>query len=45
MHVPYRDSKLTFVLKNCLGGNSKTFMIATISEVASPETLNTLLFA
>jgi hypothetical protein len=31
-HIPYRDSKLTFILRDCLGGNSKTFMIATISE-------------
>ena len=31
-HIPYRDSKLTFVLKDSLGGNSKTYMIANVSE-------------
>ena len=30
--VPYRDSVLTWLLKNNLGGNSKTVMIATISQ-------------
>lgn len=46
-HVHYRDSKLTFLLKDSLGGNSKTFMIATISpaEDSSYETLSTLKFA
>jgi hypothetical protein len=29
--VPYRDSKLTFILKNALGGNSRTAMICAIS--------------
>lgn len=42
IHVPYRDSKLTYVLRDCLGGNSKTYMIATISELVTNETLNTL---
>ncbi|RLN67563.1 hypothetical protein BBJ29_006148 [Phytophthora kernoviae] len=46
-HVHYRDSKLTFLLKDSLGGNSKTFMVATISpaEDSSFETLSTLKFA
>uniref|UniRef100_K3WTM0 Kinesin-like protein n=1 Tax=Globisporangium ultimum (strain ATCC 200006 / CBS 805.95 / DAOM BR144) TaxID=431595 RepID=K3WTM0_GLOUD len=46
-HVHYRDSKLTFLLKDSLGGNSKTFMIATVSpaEDSSYETLSTLKFA
>ncbi|TMW65032.1 hypothetical protein Poli38472_009199 [Pythium oligandrum] len=46
-HVHYRDSKLTFLLKDSLGGNSKTFMIATVSpaEDSSHETLSTLKFA
>ena len=30
-HVPYRDSKLTRLLQDSLGGNSKTVMIATVS--------------
>lgn len=29
--VPYRDSKLTFILRNALGGNSQTAMICAIS--------------
>eukprot|EP00668_Euglena_longa_P002233 GGOE01002578.1.p1 GENE.GGOE01002578.1~~GGOE01002578.1.p1 ORF type:complete len:1455 (+),score=416.85 GGOE01002578.1:69-4433(+) len=46
-HVPYRDSKLTTILSPSLGGNSKTFMIATISPSMSnyPDTLRTLKFA
>ncbi|CAD8093676.1 unnamed protein product [Paramecium sonneborni] len=45
--IPYRDSKLTFLLRESLGGNSKTFMIATISAASSSfqETLGTLKFA
>ena len=30
-HVPYRDSKLTFLLRESLGGNAKTCMIATVN--------------
>lgn len=30
-HIPYRDSKLTRILNDSLGGNTKTVMIATIS--------------
>ena len=30
-HVPYRDSKLTRILKDSLGGNSKTTLIVTCS--------------
>ena len=32
LHVPFRNSKLTFVLRDSLGGNSKTFLIATIAD-------------
>jgi len=46
-HVPYRDSKLTFLLKNSLGGNSKTLMIANVSPSSAHlnETISTLEFA
>jgi len=45
--VPYRDSVLTWLLKDSLGGNSKTIMIATISPagVNHNETLSTLRYA
>ncbi|XP_070533072.1 kinesin-like protein KIF13A isoform X2 [Ptychodera flava] len=45
--VPYRDSVLTWLLKECLGGNSKTVMCATISPAADnfDETLSTLRYA
>lgn len=43
--VPYRDSVLTFLLKDSLGGNSKTAMIATISPADYEETLSTLRYA
>lgn len=46
-HIPYRDSKLTFLLKDALGGNSKTCLIATMSpaEASLAETASTLEFA
>ena len=46
-HVHYRDSKLTFLLKDSLGGNSKTYIIANVSPsvAAYGETLSTLKFA
>jgi kinesin family protein 18/19 len=45
--VPYRDSKLTRLLKDSLGGNTKTVMIACISQsnLFHDETLNTLKYA
>ncbi|KAG6533292.1 hypothetical protein ZIOFF_007158 [Zingiber officinale] len=47
LHVPYRDSKLTFLLQDSLGGNSKTIIIANISpsNCCALETLSTLKFA
>ena len=44
--VPFRDSSLTMILKNALGGNSKTVMIAALSpaHVNYEETLSTLRF-
>uniref|UniRef100_A0A4W2C9G3 Kinesin family member 7 n=1 Tax=Bos indicus x Bos taurus TaxID=30522 RepID=A0A4W2C9G3_BOBOX len=46
-HIPYRDSKITRILKDSLGGNAKTMMIACISPSSSDfdETLNTLNYA
>lgn len=46
-HVPYRESKLTRLLQDSLGGNSHTVMIACVSPAYSniEETLNTLKFA
>ena len=46
-HIPYRDSQLTFLLMDNLGGNSKTSMIAAISpaSVNYDETLSTLRFS
>lgn len=46
-HIPYRDSKLTRLLKFSLGGNCKTVMIVCVSPLSShyDETLNTLKYA
>jgi len=46
-HVPYRDSKLTRLLKGSLGGNHKTLMIACVSPSGSntDESLNSLRYA
>ncbi|KXZ43975.1 hypothetical protein GPECTOR_76g796 [Gonium pectorale] len=46
-HVPYRDSKLTRLLQDSLGGNSRTVMIACVSPADSnfEESLNTLRYA
>jgi hypothetical protein len=45
--VPYRDSQLTRILQNALGGNSKTLMICAISPSDDnfEETLSTLRYA
>ncbi|CAB3988874.1 kinesin KIF15 isoform X1 [Paramuricea clavata] len=46
-HVPYRDSKLTFLLRDSLGGNARTHIIANVHPSARcfGETLSTLNFA
>ncbi|KAK3414663.1 hypothetical protein EUGRSUZ_L00643 [Eucalyptus grandis] len=46
-HIPYRDSKLTFLLQESLGGNAKLAMVCAISPAPSckSETFSTLRFA
>nr|XP_034313961.1 kinesin-like protein KIN-7I isoform X3 [Crassostrea gigas] len=44
-HIGYRDSKLTRILQNALGGNSKTAIIATITPASLEESHSTLKFA
>ncbi|RZC63778.1 hypothetical protein C5167_025520 [Papaver somniferum] len=46
-HIPYRDSRLTFLLQESLGGNARLAMICAISPVQSckTETVSTLRFA
>jgi hypothetical protein len=46
-HIPYRDSKLTRLLQDSLGGNTKTLMLAAISpaDYNYEETLSTLRYA
>ncbi|CAL1397532.1 unnamed protein product [Linum trigynum] len=46
-HVPYRDSRLTFLLQDSLGGNSKTMIVANVSPsiCSAHETISTLKFA
>ncbi|MBN3277635.1 KIF7 protein, partial [Polyodon spathula] len=46
-HIPYRDSKITRILKDSLGGNAKTLMITCISPSSSDfdESLNSLNYA
>ena len=45
--IPYRDSKLTRILQDSLGGNSRTTMIACVSpsELNYEETLSTIQYA
>ncbi|CAH0484619.1 unnamed protein product [Peronospora farinosa] len=47
VHVPYRDSKLTRMLQDSLGGNSRTLMLTCVSpaDVNFEETLNALKYA
>ncbi|XP_065703669.1 kinesin-like protein KIF7 isoform X2 [Patagioenas fasciata] len=46
-HIPYRDSKITRILKDSLGGNAQTVMIACVSPSSADfdESLNTLNYA
>ena len=46
-HIPYRDSKLTRLLQDSLGGNSRTIMVACVSPASSnaEESTNTLRYA
>uniref|UniRef100_A0A8C1XD77 Si:ch211-63b16.4 n=1 Tax=Cyprinus carpio TaxID=7962 RepID=A0A8C1XD77_CYPCA len=46
-HVPYRESKLTRALRDCLGGNCRTCLVVTVSSQSSliSETLSSLQFA
>lgn len=45
-HVPFRDSKLTHILKDCLGSNSFTHLIICLSPsyLCLGETISTLAF-
>ena len=47
VYISYRDSRLTEILSECLGGNSKTYIIANVSPFAAncEETYSTLQFA
>merc|ERR1712066_1047824 len=47
VQIPYRDSKLTRLLQNALGGSAKTIMICALSPASSnyEETLSTLRYA
>lgn len=46
-HIPYRESKLTRLIQDSLGGNTKTYIIATLSPTAecADESISTLKFA
>ena len=46
-YTPYRDSKLTLLLRDSVGGSARTWMVATVSPLESckTESLNTIMFA
>ena len=46
-HIPFRNSKLTLILKDSLGGSSKTTLLCTASRLKrhSEESIQTLYFA
>ena len=44
-HIPFRDSKLTRILQNSLGGNTKTAIVCTVTPVEKAQTKSTLEFA
>ncbi|XP_011490340.1 centromere-associated protein E isoform X3 [Oryzias latipes] len=44
-YINYRDSKLTRILQNSLGGNAKTVIVCTVTPASLDETLSTLQFA
>ncbi|RUS69760.1 hypothetical protein EGW08_022481, partial [Elysia chlorotica] len=45
VHINYRDSKLTRLLQNALGGNSRTAILCSVSPSSVEETMSTLRFA